>query len=134
MIFEKFALKAYHSSAQVDIDPERVKTRLASLAAYHSAKPYQRQKFNLQKQLESYLFSLPQQKTLGMASSQDVISFFPGGTNLERQSSILLIAQDKKLAPVQRYLLQEQLTITLASYSKYFVVMVEEHLGRRSSR
>ena len=68
-------MEASPSAAQMDIDSERVKTRLASLAAYHSAKLYQRQKSSLQRQLKSYLFPLPQQKTLGMASPKDIISF-----------------------------------------------------------
>ena len=130
VVFEKFALKASHSSAQADIDSERVKTSLAPLAAYHSAKPFQRQKSSLRRQLESYFFSLPQQKTLG----RTLLVFLLGGTNLERPSSIPLIAQGKKFAPAQRYLLQEQLTITLASYVKFLMIMVEEHLGMRSCR
>ena len=59
----------------MDTDPKRAEKRLLSLASYHSSKPYQRQKCSLQKQLESYLWSLPGQKSLAMASPEDVLRF-----------------------------------------------------------
>ncbi len=59
----------------VDVDSERVKTRYESLSAYRSEKPYQRQKCSLQKQLESYLWSLPEKKNLNIASPKDVVDF-----------------------------------------------------------
>ena len=59
----------------VNVDSVRVKNRLASLKAYKKAKPYQRQKSSLQRQLESYLWSLPDKKSLNIASPQDIIGF-----------------------------------------------------------
>ena len=59
----------------VDTEPDRVKNRLASLANYRSGKPYEKQKSALQKQLESYLWSLPEKKTLKSAIPNDVVSF-----------------------------------------------------------
>ena len=57
----------------MNVDSVRVKNRLASLKAYKTAKPYQRQKSSLQRQLESYLWSLPDKKSLNIASPQDII-------------------------------------------------------------
>ena len=59
----------------VDTEPDRVKNRLASLANYRSGKPYEKQKSALQKQLESYLWYLPEKKTLKSAIPNDVVSF-----------------------------------------------------------
>ena len=59
----------------VDTDTERVKQRMESLEKFHSEKPYQRQKSSLQKQLESFLWSLPEHKSLKTATPNDVISF-----------------------------------------------------------
>ncbi len=59
----------------VDVDSVRVKNRIEHLQSFKSIKPYQRQKCSLQRQLESYLWSLPEKKTLGIASPQDVITF-----------------------------------------------------------
>ena len=59
----------------MDTEPERVKARLDKLTAYHSSKPYQKQKSSLQKQLESYLWSLEKRKTLKTATPNDIISF-----------------------------------------------------------
>ena len=57
----------------MNIDSVRVKNRLASLKAYKTAKPYQYQKSPLQRQLEYYLWSLPDKKSLNIASPQDII-------------------------------------------------------------
>ena len=59
----------------MDTEPERVGKKLASLDSCHSSKPYQRENCSLQKQLESYLWSLPGQKILAMVSFEDVASF-----------------------------------------------------------
>ncbi len=59
----------------MDTEPERVKARLNKLTAYHSKKPYQKQRSSLQKQLESYLWSLAERKTLKTANPNDIISF-----------------------------------------------------------
>ena len=60
---------------QVDVDELRVKKRLESLSSYRSAKPYQRQKSSLQSQLSSYLWSLPEKRTISNASPRDVLGF-----------------------------------------------------------
>ena len=49
--------------------------RMSALKASRDAKPYQRQKLSLQRQIESYLWSLPGKKSLNSASPNDVISF-----------------------------------------------------------
>ena len=60
---------------QVDVDELRVKKRLESLSSYRSAKSYQRQKSSLQSQLSSYLWSLPEKRTISNASPRDVLGF-----------------------------------------------------------
>ena len=59
----------------VDTNYEGVKHRLESLERFHSEKPYQRQKSGLQEQLESFLWSLPEKKSLKTATPQDIIKF-----------------------------------------------------------
>ena len=48
---------------------------MAHLQHYRSEKPYQRQKSAMQKQLESFLWSSPNKKTLSSASPNDIVSF-----------------------------------------------------------
>ena len=62
-------------SPLVNADSVRVKNKLDSLNIFRAIKAYQRQKSSLQRQPESRLWSLTEQKTLSMASPQDVISF-----------------------------------------------------------
>ena len=50
------------------MDSARVKRRVEFLNTIRSGKSYQQQKCSLQKQLESYLWSLPEKKTLNIAS------------------------------------------------------------------
>ena len=59
----------------VQIDQGRIKSRLQSLESFKAKKPYQRQKSNLQKQLESFLWSLPDKKSVATAAPTDVIQF-----------------------------------------------------------
>lgn len=59
----------------IDIDTDRIEQRLSSLMKFKKDKPYQRQKSSLQHQLESFLWALPQRKSLAIASPKDVISF-----------------------------------------------------------
>ena len=96
----------------VEIDSKRISDRMAHLQHYRSEKPYQRQKSAMQKQLESFLWSSPNKKTLSSASPNDIVSF-PfwrdkfGKTKLHRNScqsknelggSILLCSCPKVLA------------------------------------
>ena len=59
----------------VDTNYERLKHRLAFFERFHSEEPCQRQKSILQKQLESFLWSLPEIKSLKTATPQDIINF-----------------------------------------------------------
>ena len=59
----------------IDVDLEHVNRRLELLNSYRPNKPYQRQKSNLQVQLESYLWSLSGKRTLSNASPQDLVTF-----------------------------------------------------------
>ena len=121
-------MEAPPSAAQVDIDPECVKTVSHCKNPTKDRSPVSKGSSNL------ISFLCPNKRPWAWPPHRTSLVFLPGGTNLERQSSILLIAQEKKLAPVQRYLLQEQLTITLGSYAQFFVIMIEENLGMRSCR
>lgn len=59
----------------VDINCQLLDDRRSSLQRFKEAKPYQRQKGSLQKQLESFLWSLPSKRTLALASPEDVVNF-----------------------------------------------------------
>ena len=59
----------------VNTNDERVANRLKSLRNFRNDKPYQRQKSSLQRQLESYLWSIPERKSLAAASPDDIVSF-----------------------------------------------------------
>ena len=76
----------------VDTEPDRVKTRLASLASYRSGKPYEKQKSALQKQLESYLWSLPERKTLKSAIPNDVVSFLVWRDKIGKSVVVTMVA------------------------------------------
>lgn len=61
--------------AHVAIDNPRIESRLKELEILRSSKPYQRQKDSLQRQLESFLDSLPSAKSIATASPADVVNF-----------------------------------------------------------
>ena len=63
------------SPDHVAIDNIRIKSRLRELEILRSSKPYQRQKDSLQRQLESFLDSLPSAKSIATASPSDVVNF-----------------------------------------------------------
>ena len=73
--FKKKLPASFQPPPTVEIDSERVNNRLKSLAVYRNTRPYQCQKSSLQRQLESYLWSLLGNKTLASASPHHVISF-----------------------------------------------------------
>ena len=75
MWFCKTAFRTYCSPPLVNVDEDRMSERLSALKASRDAKPYQRQKSRLQRQIEPYLWSLPGKKPLNSASPNDVISF-----------------------------------------------------------
>ena len=59
----------------VNTDDERVTNRLKSLQNFRNDYAYQQQKSSLQRQLESYLWSIPERKSLATASLDDIVSF-----------------------------------------------------------
>ena len=59
----------------MDIEQGKINQRLDCLTQFKAKKPYQRQKSCLQSQLESFLWSLPERKTIAAASPRDVVSF-----------------------------------------------------------
>ena len=63
------------SATRVSLDLPAIDRRISSLQSARAAKPYERQKCNLQLQLESFLSSLPTPKSLISASPKDVIRF-----------------------------------------------------------
>ncbi len=61
--------------AVVEIDQQHIDKRLLTLSQNKSKKPYQRQKGSLHRQLESFLWSQQNRKSIAVASPQDVINF-----------------------------------------------------------
>ena len=73
--FRKYPVTSVKFPNLVDVDESRVKKRLEALSLHQSNKSYQRQVCSMQNQLESYLWSLPERKTISSASPGDVIRF-----------------------------------------------------------
>ena len=90
--FVRQPLEPFAPPPLVDVDGDRVSERLPALKASRDAKPYQRQRSSLQRQIESYLWSLPGKKSLN--SLLQMISFLSlcGVTSSERPSLISMAA------------------------------------------
>ena len=73
--FERIVIPPGCPPKFVHVDEGKIKARLTSLSSYKSKKPYERQKCSLQKQLESFLWSLPTKKSIAIASPADIINF-----------------------------------------------------------
>ena len=73
--FLRQPLEPFAPPPLVDVDGDRVSERLSALKVSRDAKPYQRQKSSLQRQIESYLWSLPGKQSLNSTFPNDVISF-----------------------------------------------------------
>lgn len=73
--YEKEVRECFATPGHVEIDSLRIESRLKELENLRSAKPYQRQKDSLQRQLESFLNSLPSAKSIATASPSDVVNF-----------------------------------------------------------
>ena len=77
--------------ARIDLNLPDIDSRLSTLREGQSLKPYQKQKSKLQRDLESFLFSLPRPKSLASASPQDISRFLvwkdrSGKTKVHRTS------------------------------------------------
>ena len=73
--FVRHPLEPFAPPPLADVDGDWVSERLSALKASRDAKPYQQQKSSLQRQIQSYLWSMPSKKSLNLASPNDVISF-----------------------------------------------------------
>ena len=61
--------------SRIDLSLPDIDSRLSALRENQVQKPYQKQKSRLQRELESFLFSLPRSKSLVSASPQDIWRF-----------------------------------------------------------
>ena len=123
----------------VQIDQGRIKSRLQSLESFKAKKPYQRQKSNLQKQLESFLWSLPDKKSVATAAPTDVIQFLVWRVNLGKLCYTQRAARQQQqhkghsFVTVKRACLLGLSITTLENSGGYSKIMAEGQLGTKTS-
>ena len=116
------------------IDLSSVDKRLASIRAQRKSLPYERQKSALEKELETFLGSLPSLKTLQSATPHDLTRFLVWKTGKGKLKSTCPSAHF--LGPTLKHLASaplvsplEQLITLLANLGRFSLVLEETDLG-----
>ena len=136
--YQRSANKLTPAYTKLKIDLSSVDNRLASIRAQRKSLPYERQKSALEKELETFLRSLPSPKTLQSATPHDLTRFLvwkdgKGKTKVHIPQCPLFGSHSKTPASAPLVSPLEQWITLLANLGRFSLVLEETVLGTTSS-